>query len=157
AYKEQHKIVAAGGVLVSEQQLSDATVQLSAARAKTAEARARNEQGTRARQMGFDSGATPEAVLAHTIGRLRVQYADVMRQRSQLGATVGPKRPSIATLDAELASTRKLIDDDLTRITTAVRSDLERAQAHQESLERELDRLKRTAAENDEASVRLRE
>src|ERR1043165_8689546 len=40
SYKEQHKIVAAGGVLVSEQQLSDVTVQLSTARAKTAEARA---------------------------------------------------------------------------------------------------------------------
>lgn len=157
SYKEQHKIVAAGGVLVSEQQLSDVTVQLSTARAKTAEARARYEQVTRARQMGADSGATPEAVLSQTIGQLRAQYADVMRQRAQLGAMVGPKHPSIATLDAQLSSTRKLIDDELTRITTAVRSDLERAQTHEEALERELDRLKRTAAENDEASVRLRE
>jgi len=157
SYKEQHKIVAAGGVLVSEQQLSDVTVQLSTARAKTAEARARYEQVTRARRMGADSGATPEAVLSQTIGQLRAQYADVMRQRAQLGAMVGPKHPSIATLDAQLSSTRKLIDDELTRITTAVRSDLERAQTHEESLERELDRLKRTATENDEASVRLRE
>jgi len=156
-YKEQHKIVAAGGVLVSEQQLSDVTVQLSTARAKTAEARARYEQITRAQQMGFDSGATPEAVLSQTIGQLRVQYADVMRQRAQLGTMVGPKHPSIANLDAQLASTRKLIDDELRRIATAVHSDLERAQAHQESLELELDRLKKMAGENDQASVRLRE
>src|ERR1043165_7826577 len=66
------------------------------------------------------------------------------------------RNPSIANLDAQLTSTRKLIEDELTRITTAVRSDLERAQAHQESLERDLDRLRKTAGENDQASARLR-
>jgi succinoglycan biosynthesis transport protein ExoP len=157
SYKEQHKIVVAGGVLVSEQQLSDVTVQLSTARAKTAEARARYEQITRAKQMGFDTGANPEAVLSQTIGQLRAQYADAMRQRAQLGAMVGPKHPSIANLDAQTASIRKLIEEELTRITTAARSDVERAHTHQQSLERELERLKTTAGETDQASVRLRE
>jgi polysaccharide biosynthesis transport protein len=157
AYKERHKMVAAGGVLVTEQQLSDITVQLSTVRARTAEARARYEQIARARQVGIDTGATPEAVLSQTIGQLRTQYADAARQRAQLGAMVGPRHPSIANLDAQLASIRKLIDEELTRITTAARSDLERAQANQESLERDLERLKKTAGETDQASVRLRE
>jgi len=157
AYKEQHRMTVAGGVLVSEQQLSDTAVQLSTARAKTAEVRARYEQITRARQVGVDTGATPEAVLSQTIAQLRTQYADAARQRAQLGAMVGPKHPSIANLDAQLASMRKLIDEELTRITTAARSDLERAQANQESLERELERLKKMAGETDQASVRLRE
>src|SRR5207237_3011634 len=72
-YKEQHKILAAGGVLVNEQQLSEMTIQLNAARGKTAEARARYDQIASARRSGIESGAIPEAVLSQTIGQLRGQ------------------------------------------------------------------------------------
>ena len=156
-YKQQHKIIASSGVLVNEQQLSEMTVQLNAARGKTAEARARYEQIVRARQTGVESGATPEAVLSQTIGQLRTQYAEVTRQRAELGALVGPRHPSIATLDAQIKSLQKLIDEELARIATAARSELERAQENERAIEANLDALKQNAATVNQASVQLRE
>lgn len=157
AYKEEHKLFAAGSVLVSDQQLSEMTVQLNAARGKTAEARARYEQIVRARQSGIESGAIPEAVLSQTIGQLRTQYAEVARQRAELGALVGPKHPSITNLDAQIVGVQKLINEELARIATAARSDLERTQASEKALETNLEALKQKSVETGQASVRLRE
>jgi polysaccharide biosynthesis transport protein len=156
-YKEQHKIIAAGGVLVSDQQLSEMTVQLNASRGKTAEARARYEQIMRARKSGIEAGATPEAVLSQTIGQLRTQYAEVARQRAELGAMVGPRHPSIINLDAQIQGVQKLINEELARIAAAAKSDLERTQASEQALETDLEALKQKAVVNSQASVRLRE
>jgi uncharacterized protein involved in exopolysaccharide biosynthesis/Mrp family chromosome partitioning ATPase len=156
-YKEDHKLIAAGNVLVSDQQLSEMTLQLNTARGKTAEARARYEQIIRARQSGVESGATPEAVLSQTIGQLRTQYAEVARQRAELGALVGPRHPSITNLDAQVVGVQKLINEELARIATAARSDLERTQASEKALEADLEGLKQRAIVASQASVRLRE
>lgn len=156
-YKEQHKLIAAGNVLVSDQQLSEVTLQLNSARGKTAEAKARYDQILRARQSGVESGAIPEAVLSQTIGQLRTQYAEVARQRAELGALVGPKHPSITNLDAQIAGVQKLINEELSRIATAARSDLERTQASEKALEADLEALKQKAVATSQASVRLRE
>ncbi len=156
-YREEHKILAAGGILVNEQQLSEMNVQLNASRGKTAEARARYEQITRARRAGAEGGAIPEAVLSQTIGQLRTQYAEVARQRAELGALVGPRHPSIVNLDAQILGVQKLINEELARIAAAARSELERAQASEQALEADLERLKQTAVSTNQASVRLRE
>ena len=156
-YREQHKILAAGGILVNEQQLSEMTIQLNAAHAKTAEARARYEQIAGARRSGTASGATPEAVLSQTIGQLRAQYAEVARQRAELGALVGPRHPSIATLDAQIQGVQKLINEELSRIAEAARSAFERAQANERALETNLETLKQSAISTNQASVQLRE
>ena len=156
-YKEQHRLIAAGNVLVSDQQLSEMTLQLNAARGKTAEARARYDQIIRARQSGVEGGAIPEAVLSQTIGQLRTQYAEVARQRAELGALVGPRHPSITNLDAQIQGVQKLINEELTRIATAARSDLERTQASEKALDANLEALKQKSVETGQASVRLRE
>ncbi len=156
-YKEQHKILSSGGVLVNEQQLNEMSAQLNAARGKTAEARARYEQITRARRGGVENGAIPEAVLSQTIGQLRTQYAEVARQRAELGALVGPRHPSIVNLDAQVQGVQKLINEELGRIATAARSELERAQAGEQAIEANLEALKQNAITTNQASVRLRE
>ena len=156
-YKEKHRILAAGGVLVNEQQLSEMTIQLNAARAKTAEERARYDQIATARRSGVESGAIPEAILSQTIGQLRAQYAEVERRRAELGAQVGPRHPSITTLDAQVVRLQKLIDEELSRITAAARGALERAQASERTLEANLENLKQNANSTNQASVLLRE
>jgi uncharacterized protein involved in exopolysaccharide biosynthesis/Mrp family chromosome partitioning ATPase len=156
-YRAQNNIVGVNGVLVSEQQLTDITGQLNAARAKTGEARARVEQIERLRRAGIEAGSTAEAVQSQTIGMLRAQYADAARQLADLSARVGPRHPSLATSEAQVRDLRRLIDAELTRIAAAARSDLERAQAAEQSLERSLDGLKKEAIANRQAFVRLRE
>jgi len=62
AFKAHNNIVGASGQLVNEQQLSELNNQLGAARARTAEAKARLDQVERLQQSKGDSGAFPEAV-----------------------------------------------------------------------------------------------
>src|SRR5205085_3559530 len=109
------------------------------------------------RRSGTAPGSTPEAVLSQTIGQLRAQYAEVARQRAELGALVGPRHPSIATLDAQIQGVQKLINEELSRIAEAARSALERAQANERALETNLETLKKSAISTNQASVQLRE
>jgi polysaccharide biosynthesis transport protein len=156
-YKAEHNIVGAGGVLVNEQQLSEMNVQLNSARARTAETRARLEQIERLQRAGAEGGAIPEAVASQTIGQLRVQYAELVRQRADLRTRLGPRHPSIAVVEAQARDLRRLIDEELARIAAAARSDAERAAASERALEQALDKLKRQAITTNEALVRLRE
>ncbi len=156
-YKEQNSIIAAGGILVNEQQLSEMNIQLNHARARTAETRSRVEQIERGRRAGTEFGATSEAVQSQTIGQLRLQYAAVIRQRADLTARLGPRHPDVATLNAQVHDVQKLVDGELARIAAAAQSDLERAQASEQALERNLERLKKDAVATSLASVRLRE
>src|SRR6267154_301287 len=55
-----------------------------------------------------DQTESREAVLSQTIGQLRTQYAEVARQRAELGALVGPRHPSITNLDAQIVGVQKL-------------------------------------------------
>ena len=156
-YKEQHKIVAAGGLLVSDQQLSEMTVQLNAARGKAAEARARYEQVMRARKSGVEAGAHRKPCCRRPFRSSARSMPRSTRQRAELGALVGPKHPSITNLDAQIQSLQKLINEELARIAAATNSDFERTRASEQALEADLDALKQKAVATSQASVRLRE
>jgi uncharacterized protein involved in exopolysaccharide biosynthesis len=73
------------------------------------------------------------------------------------GALVGPRHPSITNLDAQIQGVQKLINEELSRIATAARSDLERTQASEKALEADLETLQAEAVTTSQASVRLRE
>lgn len=156
-YKEQHKIVVAGGLLVNEQRLTEMSLELNGARAKTAEARARLEQIERARQLSDGTGGIPEAVASQTIGQLRMQYAELVRQRADLRSQLGALHPNVARLNAQIKDVQALINEELSRIAAAARADLNRAQASEQSLEERLTALRTETTSTSEALVQLRE
>lgn len=156
-YKEQHKIVVASGQLVNEQRLSEMSLELNGARAKTAEARARLEQIERARQLNDGTGGIPEAVASQTIGQLRMQYAELIRQRADARAQLGALHPNVARLNAQVRDVQGLINEELSRIAAAARADLNRAQASERALDDRLANLKTEATSTTEALVQLRE
>src|SRR6188768_2981475 len=74
-FKAQNNLVSASGQLVSEQQLSELTNQLTAAGAKADEAKARLDQIEILRRGKVDAGAIAEAVQSQTVAALRAQHA----------------------------------------------------------------------------------
>src|SRR5262249_11864808 len=122
-YKEQHNIITVGSLLVSEQQLAEMNIQLNNARARTAEARSRFEQIQHGRQAGNDSGAITEAVQSQTIGQLRVRYAEMIRQRTDLLGRLGPRHPDVSTLNSQIQTYQALISNELGRIAAAAKND----------------------------------
>ena len=156
-YKREHNIVGASGRLVDEQQLTELNNQLTAAKARTAETKARYEQLQRLQRSGADAGATTEAVQSNTIGRLREQYANVARQEANLAAELGPRHPWVIDARAQVRNAKQLISEELVRVAEANRSDYERALANENSLASSLDALKRKAMDTSLAFVKLRE
>src|SRR5262245_25606384 len=156
-YKRDHSIVGAGGRLVEEQQLSELNNQLVAAKARTAETKARYEQVLRLQRSGADPGATAEAVQSVTIGRLREMYAAVARQEANLTAELGPRHPWVIDARAQVRNAERLIAEEIARVAEATRNDYERAMANENSLVASLDALKRKSMDTSLAFVKLRE
>jgi uncharacterized protein involved in exopolysaccharide biosynthesis len=157
-YKREHSIVGgAQGRLVDEQQLTELNNQLTLAKGRTAEAKARYDQILRLQRSGIDPGSTSEAVQSQTIGRLRELYATAARQEANLSAELGPRHPWVVDARAQTRNARQQITDELTRVTEATRTDYERSLVNENSLASSLDALKRRSMDTSLAFVKLRE
>jgi uncharacterized protein involved in exopolysaccharide biosynthesis/Mrp family chromosome partitioning ATPase len=157
AYKASHNIVGANGELVNEQQLTNLNSQLSLARARTSEAKARLDQVESVLQSKTPIGAFPEAVQSQTITMLRSQYAEIMRRDAEQKSSLGERHPAVIEIEAQGARLQKLIEDEVTRIAQSDRAEYERAKADEDMLARQVDALKNTAVSTNESLVGLRE
>src|ERR1700719_2178361 len=157
AYKASHNIVGATGELVNEQQLTGLNAQLSLARARTSEAKARLDQVEGVLHSKTPIGAFPEAVQSQTITMLRSQYAEIMRRDAEQKSSLGERHPAVIEIEAQGARLQKLIEDEVNRIAASDRAEYERAKADEDMLSRQVDGLKNTAVSTNESLVGLRE
>jgi uncharacterized protein involved in exopolysaccharide biosynthesis/Mrp family chromosome partitioning ATPase len=157
AYKASHNIVGANGELVNEQQLTGLNSQLSLARARTSEAKARLDQVESVLHSKIPIGAFPEAVQSQTITMLRSQYAEIMRRDAEQKSSLGERHPAVIEIEAQGARLQKLIEDEVNRIAASDRAEYERAKADEDMLSRQVDALKNTAVSTNESLVGLRE
>ena len=157
AYKASHNIVGANGELVNEQQLTNLNTQLSLARARTSEAKARLDQVESVLHSKTPIGAFPEAVQSQTITMLRSQYAEIMRRDAEQKSSLGERHPAVIEIEAQGARLQKLIEDEVSRIAQSDSAEYERAKADEDMLSRQVDALKNTAVSTNESLVGLRE
>jgi uncharacterized protein involved in exopolysaccharide biosynthesis len=156
-YKARNGLIAASGRLVNEQQLTDLNTRLVAARARTAEAKARLQGIRDVRGHPIGSGAMPEAVQSSVIDRLRGQYSDLAAKEADLRTNLGERHPFIAAVRTQMQDVRRLIDAELSRIAGAAETEYQRAQANERTLSAELERLQKQSAVNAQSSVQQRE
>ena len=157
AYKSSKNIVGANGVLVNEQQLSDLNNQLSAARARSAEAKARLDQIEAVQHAKNAVGAFPEALQSQTIVALRSQYAEVVRREAEQTTSLGDRHPAVIEIQAQAERLRTMIEDEVNRIATAAHGEYDAAKADEEMLANTVDALKHMAESTNESLVGLRE
>jgi len=157
AFKARNDLVAANGQLVADQQLTDMNTQLSAARARTADAKARLDQVEAVQRSKDENGAFPEALQSPTITALRSQYAEIMRREAEQTATLGALHPAVIDIQAQAERLRRMIDNEIDRAAVAARTEYESAKASEKTLQNNFTALKQTALDNNEAMVDLRE
>ena len=157
AFKQRNNILGASGQLVNEQQLTEMNNQLSAARARTAAAKARLDQVQQVQLTKNEFGAFPEAVQSQTITALRSQYAEVMRREAEQMTSLGARHPAVIEIQAEAERLRRMVDDEVHRIAISARTEYESARANEETIAANLDKLKSNAMTTNEAMVTLRE
>ncbi|MEM8626447.1 MAG: exopolysaccharide transport family protein [Pseudomonadota bacterium] len=156
-YKRENNLVGVGGRLVSEQQLSELSSQLSAARALTAQARSRFEQIRALRRAGANPDAIAQAVQSQTITALRTRLAAASQTVTSLSAQLGSRHPRMVAARAEVADARRQIAGELDRIARGAQAEFEQAQGRERSLETAVGGLERQTLNSGSALVRLRE
>jgi Mrp family chromosome partitioning ATPase/LPS O-antigen subunit length determinant protein (WzzB/FepE family) len=157
AYRAGNNLVGVNGQLVTDQQLTEMNNQLGAARAHTAEAKARLDQVEQVQRTKDETGAFPEALQSATITSLRGQYAEIMRREAEQTATLGPMHPAVIDIQAQAERLRRMIDDEVDRAAIAARTEYASAKASEQMLADSFEAIKHTAMGNNEAMVGLRE
>jgi succinoglycan biosynthesis transport protein ExoP len=156
-FKEQNKILGANGELINEQQLSALNKQLVQARALTAERRARYEDVKRLQRSSAEPDAIAEAIDSQTITALRSQYAEAKQAEANKTAILGPRHPQVIAAAAQVAQSRRRIDEELSRIADTALSDYNRARTNEEDVAHSLDALKGDVTKTNQQMVRLHE
>jgi polysaccharide biosynthesis transport protein len=156
-YKARNKIIGASGELLSEQQLSQLNAQLSAARQRTTEQRARYDEIERLRAKHAEPDSFGEVTESKPFSDLRARYAAAKQAEANAVMELGPRHPALRNMVAQTSQVRRLIDDEVTRMGRTALSDLNRAEANQKKVERQFETAKQGALVTNESLVKLRD
>ena len=157
-FKRKHNIVATKkDQLENEARLARLGEELVKARSRAAAAKAKYDSVKAVLAAGAPPEATWEAVNSPVISRLRADYARAAGQAASLAETLGPRHPRLLAAKAQAQRIRRLIRDELSRLARSIKAEYEAARAEVKAIERNLRRVKNSAAMTNEARVRLRE
>jgi polysaccharide biosynthesis transport protein len=157
AYRSENELFDANGKLISDDEISLSSTQLTRAREKVAELRARADS---ARELTLDavlSDALPEGAASNLIAELRRGYAAKVQQRDALSEKLGAQHPQLRTAEAEVTSAQRGIETELRRLSQTAQIELQRAIKTEQDLAAGQARLKSKKSTISESLVRLRE
>jgi polysaccharide biosynthesis transport protein len=156
-YREQTGWTQGDGGTIIDQQLTEMSTQLIAARTEEAQAQARLNQFRASLKGASGDDAIPEVLNSPLIQNLRQQEADVLRRLGDLAAVYGNSHPKTINLRAELRDFRAKIGVETKKIIGALTTELERAEARVRVIDDALNELRAQGVKQNQAGVRLRE
>src|SRR5262245_39722387 len=158
-FKVKNNIVAAGGRLMNEQQLSELNTSLIQARAQTAEAKAKLDRIDEILRSNVEvpDATVTDSLRNEVINKLRSQYLDYTRKEAEYSAKYGSSHLAVANLRSQMREIRKVIFDELGRIAQTYRSDYEIAKARDESISKSLTDIVSVSQTANQAQVSLRD
>lgn len=156
-FRTANGLVAAGSVLVADQQLSELNSALIVAQSETAKAQARL---TRIQEI-MASGQT-DAIVTDVLGstvsnQLRQKFLDASKLEAQISARLGSNHVQAIRLRTEMAEYKRLMFEELGRIAESYKSDLDVAKAREKSLTDSVAGATGVSAAANETKVQLRE
>jgi succinoglycan biosynthesis transport protein ExoP len=160
-FKTKNNIVAAGGRLISDQQLAELNTQLGLAREKTAEARARLDRiDTIIRTDRPDSqlgGTVSDTLNNPVIVKLRSQYLELSNREAELSRRLGKDHLAVSNLERQIRGTRASIADELWRIAETYKSEHEISKQRQAEVEKTVAEAVSRSQEAGQAQIELRQ
>ena len=158
-FKVKNNMVAAGGKLISEQQLGELNTQLVVAREKTGDARARLdriEAIIRADPSNQRSGAVAETLNNPVIVKLRQQYLDLVAREGDWSRRFGKDHLAVINLTRQIREVRASIADELGRIAETYKSDYEIAKQRLAEIEKTVVEASARSQDANQAQSELR-
>jgi succinoglycan biosynthesis transport protein ExoP len=159
-YKAKHKIVDAGnGRLITDQQVTDLNNQLTVARAKTSEMRARLVRISAAlndpADMGLIDATANDALSNQLITKLRTQYLDLAVREAEWSEKYGRNHLAVVNVRNSMRGIRTSMLDELRRLGEAYKRDYEGASEAEELVEKQVQRAIAESQTSNEAQVNL--
>jgi succinoglycan biosynthesis transport protein ExoP len=144
--KAKNNIVAAGGKLVDEQQVTELNSRLAIARAQTSEVSARLNRfevilgSNSADSVSIDNLNIPgsESQNVSVINALRQQYLEYAAKEYEFSVRFGKDHMAVVNLRATMTALRAAILDEVRRIAATCKSDYEVAKQRQQEAEKQL-------------------
>ncbi|MCA6108669.1 lipopolysaccharide biosynthesis protein [Bradyrhizobium sp. CNPSo 4026] len=153
AFKLEHRIVNAGKESTTQQlRVTDLTQQVSAARARTEEARARYEQAQRDLKANVDGPVRQDLLSA-----LRAQRSALNDQIAQKRAVFGDRHPDLVISYSQLNDLNRQIEIERKKNIETAKSEFEAQREQQKSLEDQLKAAESQILVDGQALVRLQE
>lgn len=153
AFRLEHKIVNAGKESTTQQlRVTDLTQQVSAARARTEEAKTRYEQAQRDLKSNVDG-----PVKQDLLGILRAQRSALNDQIAQKKAVFGERHPDLVISYSQLNDLNRQIEIERKKNIDTAKSEYEAQLEQQSSLEKQLKSVETQMLVDGQAFVRLQE
>ncbi|MCB1461755.1 MAG: GumC family protein, partial [Nitratireductor sp.] len=149
-------LVGNNNALLSTQQLSEASSELSRLRADRSAVEAKAQSIQAALKEGGSLDAIPEVIASPLIQRLRERQVALQAEISELSTTLLPNHPRIKALRSQLADFDAQIRMAARDIQRSLENNVGVVRAQETVLLKEIDRLKAEAARVGEAEVELR-
>lgn len=147
AMKSQNNIVAAGGKLMDDQQVTELNSRLVAARAQTSDALTRlnrfqatlrmNDAQTNNANASLDASVS-DTLNSPIINNLRQQYLEYARREAEWSGRFGRDHLAVVNLRTRMRDMRTSILDEVRRLAETSKSDYEVAKQRQEEVEKQL-------------------
>ena len=165
AFKSQNNIVAAGGRLMDDLQVTDLNSRLVAVGAQTSEALARliRFEGILAANpsdsasIGNVDASGADSLGNPIINTLRQQYLEYARRESEWSARFGKNHQAVVNLRIRMKGIRASILDEVTRLAESSRSDFEVAKQRQKEIEKQLASAVSQSRATNSAELTMRE
>ncbi|MFL1875447.1 GumC family protein, partial [Hansschlegelia beijingensis] len=148
-------LVGANNATVAQQQLGDATTQLSAARTQEAEAQAKANMIRTVLRQGRPAEAL-EIANSDLVRSLTQQRSQLAAQIASEGRTLLPQHPRMRELSAQLQGLDEQIRREAEQLARAYENDAKTAGARVKALSKQLDELKEAASKANNEDVQLR-
>ncbi|MBN8968273.1 MAG: polysaccharide biosynthesis tyrosine autokinase [Rhizobiales bacterium] len=164
AFKIQNNIVAAGGQLMDEQQVTDLNGRLVAARAQASDTLARlnrfqailHQNESNKTDANLDASIS-DALSSPIINNLRQQYLELSRRESDWSARFGRNHLAVVNLRTRMHDLRTSILEEVRRLSETAKSDYEVAKQRQQEIEKQLTQAVSQSRTTNSAEATMRE
>jgi succinoglycan biosynthesis transport protein ExoP len=158
-YRAENSLIQSNAnVTLSQQQLSELNAKLVAARADTAEKKARLDLLQSIEAKGGNAQSLPDVVsVGSSINSLRAQLASVLQREADLVARYTSSHPLVVNLRAERREVERAIAAEMKQISTKVKNDYELAKAKEAATERSLQEVTGQTGIDNKTTIKLRE
>ena len=156
-YRDKNGLQNVDGVTINDQQLSELNAQLILAKTDLAEKQAKYQRAREIIAKGGSIESVADVVQSKTISDLRSKEADLARQQADLSSKYGPRHPAILNIDAQRKDIQRQIGREVQRIVGSIQNEAAIAQSRVDALQKNLNELKGTSNENNQAFIQMRE